>query len=201
MTIVAVAGLPGVGKTTWIHQQLSQTRGFYCCLANDIVPIDQTYIGQIQQGVVRSLTWSEAGTVVIIGYWGVGDAVGQPLASVQPYHIECLTSVVASCIPVNQWIQVSEAIFCHARQVEELLCIVRQERVHHRLLQLFVWLAHKFGRAVELGQLIDLHLTHQSLAETIGTTRVTVTRLLAKFEQQGIVRRQNRHFILLRSVW
>jgi len=34
----------------------------------------------------------------------------------------------------------------HARQSEELLAIVRNERVQQRLQQLLVWLARKFGR-------------------------------------------------------
>lgn len=56
-----------------------------------------------------------------------------------------------------------------------------------------MWLAQKFGREVEQGQLIDLRLTHTDIAEVIGGTRVTVTRLLSQFEQDGIINRPRRH--------
>jgi CRP-like cAMP-binding protein len=59
------------------------------------------------------------------------------------------------------------------------------------------WLARKFGHPVEQGQSLDLQLTHQDMAETIGTTRVTITRLLAQFEQSGIIHRCQRQIILL----
>ncbi|MDP8964223.1 MAG: helix-turn-helix domain-containing protein [Cyanobacteriota bacterium] len=58
-------------------------------------------------------------------------------------------------------------------------------------------MANKFGHTVERGPLIDLHLTHQEISEIIGTTRVTVTRLLNTFEKQGIIERLPRKFIVL----
>ena len=165
---------------------------------HDLIPLQPDVLWQIEQGTVRSLTWSEEGTPLTLGYWSVGDVVGQPLSSVQSYQIECLTSVEASCIPAHQWNQALDAIFRHNRQVEELLCIVRQQSTHERLRQLLIWLARKFGRSVESGQLINLRLTHQDIAEVIGATRVTVTRLLSRFEQEGIIHRPRRHLILLR---
>ena len=165
---------------------------------HELIPLQPDVLWQIEQGTVRSLTWNEEGTAITLGYWSVGDVVGQPLSSVQPYQIECLTSVEASYIPTHQWNQALDAIFRHIHQAEELLCIVRQQTTYERLLQLLVWLARKFGRSVEPGQLIDLRLTHQDIAEVIGTTRVTVTRLLSRLEQEGVIRRSCRHFILLR---
>lgn len=49
---------------------------------------------------------------------------------------------------------------------------------------------------VEQGQLIDLRLTHQEIAEVIGTTRVTVTRLLKQFEREAIITSRRRLIIL-----
>jgi CRP-like cAMP-binding protein len=62
---------------------------------------------------------------------------------------------------------------------------------------LLSWLAKKFGQEVAQGQLIDLRLTHQEIAEIMGTTRVTVTRLLKELETQGIIQRLPRKFIVL----
>jgi hypothetical protein len=54
-------------------------------------------------------------------------------------------------------------------------------------------------REVEKGHLIDLRLTHQEIAEILGITRVTVTRLLREFEQQGAIARLPHKFIVLRD--
>ncbi|HAA30739.1 MAG TPA: replication/maintenance protein [Cyanobacteria bacterium UBA8553] len=166
---------------------------------DDAIPLRPDALWLLKQGVVRTLTWSEEGKLVSLGYWTQGDVVGQPLSRLQSYEIQCLTGVEANCIPPHQWHQVLDAIFWHIQQTEDLLNIVRIERVNQRLLQLLVWLTQKFGREVNSGQLIDLRLTHQAIAEIIGTTRVTVTRLLNEFEREGIISRPRRQFITLRS--
>ena len=66
----------------------------------------------------------------------------------------------------------------HIQQAEELISIVHVQPGSLRLWQLLLWLAHKFGRDVDQGRLIDLEVTHQELAESISTTRVSVTRFL-----------------------
>lgn len=169
----------------------------------DLLPLTPDAMWQIVRGAVRTVTWNEEGTPTTLGYWGSGDVVGQPLSRIQPYQIECLTSVEANHIPIHQSHQLLEAMVGHIQQAEELLNIVRQERMHYRLQQLLVWLAQKFGRRVSSGQLIELRLTHQSLAEAIGTTRVTVTRLLNQFEREGTISRPRRHYIVLQdsSLW
>jgi len=165
----------------------------------DLMPLPADKLLRIEQGVVRSFTWSEEGTAIVLGYWGAGDVVGRPLSSIQPYQIECLSVVEASYIPATQWQLVTDEIFRHIQQTEELLYIIRQERTHERLRRLLIWLACKFASQVEQGQLINLRLTHQEIAEVIGTTRVTVTRLLSQFEQEGIIYRSRRHLIVLPS--
>jgi len=110
--------------------------------------------------------------------------------------MECLISVEVSLVPAHLWHQVLDAIVLHTQQTEELLCILHHERVPIRLLQLLGWLAQKFGTEVDQGQLIDLRLTHEEIAEFANTTRITVTKLLKQFEQQGRIRRLRHHVIL-----
>lgn len=166
---------------------------------HDLIPLLPDALWHISRGVVRTLTWSEEGTLKALGYWGAGDVVGQPLSTLRPYQIECLTSVEVKCIPVHQYHQSLDAIFSHIQQGEELLSIIHQERVYCRLEQFLTWLARRFGRRVNSGELIDLRLTHQLISESISTTRVTVTRLLNQFEQEGLISRPKRHFIVLRD--
>ena len=75
--------------------------------------------------------------------------------------------------------------------------ILHCRQAESSLIRMFAWLAERFGQAVEQGQLIDLRLTHQDIADLIGLTRVTVTRLLKDLEKQGIIQRVQRQFIVL----
>lgn len=160
------------------------------------IPPRNDVLWRIERGAVRTLTWSEEGTFITLGYWGSGDLIGSPLSKVQPYQIECLTNVEVSIVPPHLWYQDVNALLSHIQQAEELLSIVHCKPMSLRLWQFLVWLSRKFGREVEQGKLIDLNATHQEMAEVLNTTRVTVTRLLQQFEEEGMLLRQKRQMIL-----
>jgi len=162
----------------------------------DLLPAREDVLWRIERGAVRTVTWSEQGALIALGYWGVGDVVGHSLSRVKPYQIECLTSVEMSILPSELWYQTLDAMFVHVQQSEELLNIVHRKPVALRLWQFLVWLSQKFGRDVEQGRLIDLGITHQEIAEVINTTRVSVTRMLQQFEEEGMLLRHQRRFVL-----
>lgn len=167
---------------------------------SETIPLQSNVFWLLQQGIVKTCTWNEEGSAITLGYWGEKDVVGQPLSLVHPYQIECVTGVKALCVPLNQCHSLAESIRRHIQQTEELLYIVRSDRMYQRLRKILIWLAQKFGKEVEIGKLIELRLTHQDLAETIGTTRVTVTKLINQLEQEGIISRPERNAIVLRSL-
>lgn len=161
------------------------------------LPLGRDYLWQIETGVVRTLTSLEDGTIVTLGLWGSGDVVSRVLSKADPYQIECLTPVEATVLSLDRWHLVNEAIILHVHRFQEFLEILHCRSVDASLLRLLTWLAKKFGQQVNRGSLIELHLTHQEISEIIGTTRVTVTRLLNAFEKQGIIKRLPRKFIIL----
>lgn len=162
----------------------------------EVIPPRNDVLWRIERGAVRTLTWSEDGAFITLGYWGPGDLVGYPLSRVKPYQIECLTSVEVSVLPPQMWHQDVEALVSHIQQSEELLSIVHRKPISLRLWQFLVWLSEKFGREVEQGKFIDLNVTHQEMAEVLNTTRVTVTRLLQQFEDEQTLIRHKRRIIL-----
>lgn len=149
----------------------------------ELVPSDRAGLWQIHSGWVRTLTWNEDGAIVTLGFWQAGDVVGQPLCNLHPYQIECLTTVETSPLP-EDYPLCQQALVAHLQQTQELLRIIHYRRVELRLTELLNWLAQQFGRKVTQGYLVELRLTHQDIADVIGTTRVTVTRLLNLFQQQ-----------------
>ncbi len=171
----------------------------------DLIPPRQDVLWRIDRGAVRTVTWSEQGTFITLGYWGTGDVVGHSLSRVKPYQIECLTSVEMSILQTEQWYQALDAMLIHIQQAEELLSIVHRKPVSLRLWQFLVWLSQKFGCDIEQGRLIDLGLTHQEMAEVINTTRVSVTRMLQQFEDEGMLLRHQRRLIISlpnqRQIW
>ncbi len=169
----------------------------YTFARRSLLPLRQDSLWKIETGVVRTLTLLEDGTSVTLGLWGPDDVVGRVLSKADPYQIECLTPVEATLLPRSSWHKATEAMIVHIQRSGELIEILHSRQAEFALLSLFAWLAKRFGQEVEQGQLIDLRLTDQDIAEIIGSTRVTVTRLLNAFEKQGIIQRMQRRFIVL----
>ena len=176
----------------------STTQQSFDC--HETISAQHDVLWKIERGIVRTLTWNEDGTTVILGYWGPGDIVGSALSRVVPYQIDCLTAVETTFLPPELWNQSLGAMFLHVQQLEEILQIAKIRTVEQRLWQFLLWLAQKFGREVDKGQLLDLPLTHRELAEAIGTTRVSVTRTLKQFEIEGLLLRHKRRLVLLDSL-
>ena len=66
------------------------------------------------------------------------------------------------------------------------------DRLREKLLQL----AEDHGRVARDGVFLQLPVTHELLAEMIGSARETVTRAVDALEQNGFLRRQNRGYVL-----
>ena len=163
------------------------------------LPTKDDHLWLIVSGVVKSYTVTEEGSLVILGFWGTDDLVGEHLSNIAPYTLECIGNVEAIAIPRQQWQSFADNLLSHAQQTQHMSYIVRNTKISQRLWLLLEWLAEKFGRAIAQGRLIDFKLTHQELANAISTTRITVTKTLIQFEDEGLILRPRTKCIVLRS--
>ena len=163
-----------------------------------VIPISPQHLWQIQTGWVRTLTWDSDGNVTTLGIWGAGDIVGAPPSHIDPYQIICLSSVQAQILPgAVAW--TTENLQDHIQQTETLLRLMHCKQLPQRLLLLLSWLSQRFGYYTTKGRLIKVQMTHQVMAETIGTSRVTVTKMLQKLEQEGAIQRYSKTILLPHS--
>lgn len=163
--------------------------------ADDTLPSESCWL--IVRGAVKTFSRNEERKIITLGYWGANDLVGQHLSNLDYYQMYCLTCVEAICIPVDILPEFSTNLIQRARQQTVWICIIQTKRASERVFLLLKWLATKFSRPVVQGQLIDLRLTHREIADILGTNRVTVTRIINRFEQQGIIARPKQHYIIL----
>ena len=84
------------------------------------------------------------------------------------------------------------------QEIQERFRQVTTERVEQRLAHTLIRLAAQSGKIAPEGILIDLTLTRQDLAEMSGTTLFTVSRVLSRWEEQGLVI-SNREQVIIRS--
>jgi CRP-like cAMP-binding protein len=168
-----------------------------------IISCDSPRLFRITSGVARTLTYLDDGTPVIFGLWGPGDAVGEVLSEVTPYYIESFTPVEGTLFTPSDPTEIAHLTKRYLRQVEELMVIRSNKTIDMRLIRLLSWISQRFGEDNALGNLINLRLTHQDLAELLGTTRVTVTRTLGEIEGRGLIQRLPLGRIILKEadVW
>ncbi|MFI5358526.1 MAG: Crp/Fnr family transcriptional regulator [Halanaerobiales bacterium] len=66
-----------------------------------------------------------------------------------------------------------------------------------RLASLLMRFIEDFGVEVKSGYLIDIVLTHQEIANLMGSSRVTVTKLLNQFIDEGIIKIYKRKIVVM----
>ncbi len=77
------------------------------------------------------------------------------------------------------------------------LSTLGQRRTIDRLLGFLTLLIEEFGEPAENGYCLPFPLTHAQIGSAIGSTRVTVTRLMGKLRQKGMICTQGDNLICI----
>ncbi len=155
------------------------------------------------RGVVQLSTLQPDGGETLLGLVGPSAPIGFPLTTLNPYGAIALTDVDVLPLAMAEvesspllMAGLSHSLMLRLQQTEAWLAIAGKRLVIDRLHHLLVLLAQELGQVEPSGVRIPVRLTHQQLAMAIGTTRVTVTRLLKDFKTQGWLKTHQRHFIV-----
>jgi CRP-like cAMP-binding protein len=148
---------------------------------------DLETLWKIESGIIRTISFDEDGTIVVLGLWGVGDIVGQPYSNIEPFQIECLTQATVTEIRSRNGQLNSQQLSDSLQQLEELTVIRGYRKVDRMLVKLLEWLYERFGTISAEGKSLDFKITHQDIADITGNTRVSISRALKELQQQGVL--------------
>jgi CRP-like cAMP-binding protein len=167
------------------------------------LPHQANGLWEIESGIVRGYTWLDDGSIVTLGLWGTGELVSTFFPVIKPYELECLTEVKAVSIPWQNSPEQIRVLLNSLQSTYDLTLIRNYKTTDIMLIKLFTWLSRKNGKKTPNGQLIDIRLTHQDIADILGITRVTVTRSLLQLEKQGLIERNPLHRFILKEeeIW
>jgi len=142
---------------------------------------------RVSDGYLRATGQTEFAEIFTMGIWGPGEIVMPELLSQQPFELRALCTAL-----VHQWDPSDEERqSCSLTQIKQmgmLLQLTRMRPVEVRLFNLLLWLSERFGARYQGGRSLPLeamNLTHRQLAEMASVSRVTVTKALGHFRQQG----------------
>ena len=186
-----------------VLEQLYRERTLSPYSASRAIPLRLDEVFIICRGIVQLFTIQQDGSETLLGLAGPSMPIGLPLTVVEPYWATALTDV--NLLPLSMTeIETSPILMAgicrhlmfRLQQSEAWLSISGKRLVADRLRQLLLLIAQDFGQVETSGVRIPVRLTHHQLATAIGTTRVTVTRLLKEFKEEGWLQTQQRYLIL-----
>lgn len=172
----------------------------------EVIPLEPQTIWLVIDGVVKITTLSDRGEEMLVGLLGEPMVFGSSLTALQTYQAIALSNVKLAAISLSEVAQspplaqaVLRSLQQRLQQTESLLAINGQMRVEERLNRLLVLLKQAIGQPVEDGTRLRARLTHQDFASACCTTRVTVTRLLGKLQEQGKVAQDAKNHMVLKE--
>lgn len=185
-------------------EELYQGRNLSSFRAGQTIPMNPQDVWVVCRGVVQLSTLYQNGDDALLGLAGPSMPFGLPLTLIYPYQATALSDVDVMGLTIAEMDQsptLAQEVGRHTvrrlRQTEAMLAMAGYRRVEDRLRQLLLLLQMEVGQPVAGGTRLSVRLTHQHLASAIGTTRVTVTRLLGQLRGEGrLVVDANRHIIL-----
>ena len=186
-------------------EQLYQERTLQPFRSGQIIPMRPDELWVVCRGVVVLNTLHPTGDEALLGITIPSMPFGLPLTWISPYQAIALTDVDLLPLTISEVERspaLCQGLFRHLsrrlQQAEAFLALSGCRRVEERLKQLLILLQHEVGQPTPRGTRINVRLTHQQLANAIGTTRVTITRLIGQLKQEEwLVIDSKRHIILL----
>lgn len=171
------------------------------------IPLVSQGIWQVNRGFVELYKFNHHGEETSLGWVQSDNYFGVWLTSLDSFQAKALSDVYLlwySLVEIEKNADLAQKILSQVvkrlRQSEELLAIAGLKRVEDRLVKLLKLLGKEIGEKKESSLRLKVRFTHQNLANAIGTTRVTVTRLLGDLQKQGLISLDSSRHILLHKI-
>ncbi|MBE9182646.1 PAS domain S-box protein [Oculatella sp. LEGE 06141] len=183
---------------------LGQDGSVHVFTKGELIPLQPQAVCWVCDGWVGLNTLSETGKEVFVGLVGASMPFGSPFTALSIYQAIALSTVQLAYIPLKDITsspdftrKLFEKVAKRLQQTELLLSISGQQRVRDRLWGLLMFLKQEVGQPMAGGTQLSIRFTHEELASACCTTRVTITRLLNQFVQEGCIRFNADHHIIL----
>ncbi|MEI6042859.1 MAG: Crp/Fnr family transcriptional regulator [Chloroflexota bacterium] len=166
----------------------------------------------IREGTVQLQEFLSDGRAVVLAILGRGDVFartiqGSPAGYFRDFQVMALRETEIVLLEEEALRQAMERtphvalgiIKSFSSQLADIQQVIEgllSRDITSRLIHILLQLSNEFGQTTPAGTLIDFPLTHQQLADMLGSNRVTITRRLGELQKQGLLE-VNKHSIIL----
>ena len=171
------------------------------------IPLNPFVIWYVRQGLVKLSTFCETGEEVLIGLAKTHMVFGANMTSLPIYQATALSDVELASISFTEI--AANPMLSHIllpkikqrlQQTESFLAIAGRRRVEERLYNLLELLQQEIGESLADGTRFSVRFTHEDIANACCTTRVTITRLMGKLQQQGLIGFDRKKHIIIKRL-
>lgn len=171
---------------------LSFDRPVHKYYKGEVISLHPQVIWYVKRGVVKLSTLYDTGEELLTGIAAAGMVFGANMTNLNIYQATTMCDVELASIhqaeinssPTLNYVLLPK-INQRLRQTESFLVIGARRRVEDRLAGLLKLLNEEIGEKTDAGSCLCVRWTHEELASACNATRVTITRFLGKFQQQG----------------
>lgn len=188
------------------EEDFSQNRPLHKYSKGETIPLNPLVIWYVRQGLVKLSTFCETGEEVLVGLATAGMVFGSSMTFLAIYQATALADVELVSIYMAEMtttpslsIALLPKINQRLKQTEAFLVISGRRRVQERLHHLLELLKQHVGQPVPGGTRLSVRFTHEDFASACCTTRVTITRLMGKLQQEGIISLDATKHIILKN--
>lgn len=174
---------------------------------------DSTMLYVVVSGRVKLSQITSEGNQVIVDYFGPGEGLGIIMALNElPYPlsaeaIEPCTAVgwsretMLELMKNNSQLALNGMNMVGRRftQMQNRFQELATQRVEQRVARALMRLVRQFGRRIDEGVLIDISLGREDLAQMTGTNVYNVSRILSKWESEGLIATGRKRVTLLKA--
>lgn len=167
-------------------------------------------VGILGEGKAVSEYCSSSGRTVITGLWSTGDLIGALNLGAHNMHqmtVRCLENSLLHTLSVEQFYalvrsypEVAEtavrALSVRLHWYNHLTLVLGTLPAFQRICGMLLALSEHFAVETADGLLIDLNLTHATLAAMVGVGRPFLTVTLNRLEQDGHLRSARRRIVI-----
>jgi CRP-like cAMP-binding protein len=168
------------------------------------IPLFDPDILFVRHGIVQLSSYDSEGNEILLGLVSPTMPFGLPLTVLESYNAVALSSVSLIRFTVDeieQYVDLNRLVLrgldLRLQQAEAIHYILCSRQIKEKLHRFLMLLCREVGESVPTGTRLTIRFTHQHLANAIGTTRVTITRTLKKFEQDGTITFDRKRHIVM----
>ncbi|MFN9622930.1 MAG: Crp/Fnr family transcriptional regulator [Cyanobacteriota bacterium] len=181
-----------------------QRRSLVQMTSGSTIPLLQRHLWLVVRGMVKLGCVTVEGDELLLGLAGPNEIFGESLIGPEAYEVKTLSECDLLCINCNELERypclapmLIEAISHRQRQSQMLLSLMGLRRVEDRVKGFLELLALDYGVPCQDGLRLTPKLTHNEIASAIGTTRVTVTRIIGQLKEVGWLSLDSQRSIIL----